>query len=237
MEAVEDVDGRRAALADDVAERLPHVAGDEHDGLGALVAEHVEEGVEALGRPVPRHVQQPAAAVVDLVDEREVLVPLLPGQLVDADGRGCRRGCGAPGPSERRARRRGRRRPSSCGSAAPSRSTTAPSPSSRETRRGVGRLQLARRPRHRLDGDAAARAVDPAHRVERGRRPGPRAARTRRGASRACRSRAASGRSCHNGRAIRRARERGHRPRARRVSFEGRPCRRRTPAADGRAGG
>ncbi len=35
-----------------------------------LGAEHVEEGVEAFGGPVFGDVQQPPAAVVDLVDDR-----------------------------------------------------------------------------------------------------------------------------------------------------------------------
>src|SRR6202044_3885736 len=85
VEAVQDMDGRRAAEANDLAEGFPHVAGDEQDALGAFLAEHVEEAVEAGGGSIPRDVQQAAAPVVELVDEREVLVPLLPGQLVDTD--------------------------------------------------------------------------------------------------------------------------------------------------------
>ena len=146
VEAVEYVDGRRASRAHDVAERLPHVAGDEHDRLRTLFAQHVEEGVEGPDRAVTRHVQQALASVVDLVDEREVLVPLFPGQFVYADGDDCRRGFGAPAPSERRARRTGRRCPRSSGSAWPPRATTAPSPSSRETRPARGSSASCPRP-------------------------------------------------------------------------------------------
>ena len=49
VEAVQDMDGR-AAIAYDLEERLPHVARHEHDGLGALVAQHVEEAVEGRRR-------------------------------------------------------------------------------------------------------------------------------------------------------------------------------------------
>ncbi len=44
----------------------------EYDGLGALVAEHVEERLEALGRAAAAHVQRAMMPVVDLIDEREV---------------------------------------------------------------------------------------------------------------------------------------------------------------------
>src|SRR5580658_10259310 len=86
VKAVQDVNGRRAARAYDAEEGLPHVAGDEHDGLGALWAEHVEEGVKACRGARLGDVEQTPVAVVELVDEGEVLVPLFPGQFVDADG-------------------------------------------------------------------------------------------------------------------------------------------------------
>src|SRR5581483_3897642 len=57
----------------------------ERDALRAFLAQQVEEGVEARRRSMLRDVEQAAAAVIDLVDQREVLVALLPAELVDAD--------------------------------------------------------------------------------------------------------------------------------------------------------
>src|SRR5208283_4300685 len=173
VEAVEDVDGRRASLAYDVSERLPHVAGDEHDRLGTLFTQHVEEGVEGPDRAVTRHVQQTLASVVDLVDEREVLVPLFPGEFVYADGYDSvevsvrhppANGVldapedGVPGRVE------------ALGHLAP-RQYLRPAREKPDER--VGRLHLACRPRHRLHGDAATPAIYPAHRVDQEDREAP----------------------------------------------------------------
>jgi len=51
---VYQIDDRGKRLLYDVAERLPHVAGDEHDRLGTLFAQHVEKGVEGPDRAVTR---------------------------------------------------------------------------------------------------------------------------------------------------------------------------------------
>lgn len=86
VKAIEDVNGRGATLADDAEESSPHVARDEGDGLRSLLTEHVEEAVEACGGSMLRDVKQAAASVIKLVDEGEVLVALLPRELIDADG-------------------------------------------------------------------------------------------------------------------------------------------------------
>src|SRR5208283_3941332 len=72
VKAVEDVYGGGGALLDDREERLPHVAGDELDGLRAGVTEQVEEVVEARGRAGLSDPEQAPAVVVDLVDEGHV---------------------------------------------------------------------------------------------------------------------------------------------------------------------
>jgi hypothetical protein len=86
VEPIEDVDDDRAAFAYDAEEGLPHIARDEEDRLRPFLAEHVEEGVEARRGSLLRDVKQTPATVVDLVDEREVLVALLPREVVHADG-------------------------------------------------------------------------------------------------------------------------------------------------------
>jgi hypothetical protein len=74
VEAVEHVQGVPAAGTGHLEKCLPHVAGDEPDVARPVVAEHVEEGVEACGLAIARDVQEAAAAVVDLVDQGQVLV-------------------------------------------------------------------------------------------------------------------------------------------------------------------
>jgi len=54
--------------------------------LGAHFAEGLEESAEALLCPFATDPQQAAKPLVDLVDDREVLVALPHGDLIDADG-------------------------------------------------------------------------------------------------------------------------------------------------------
>jgi hypothetical protein len=86
VKAVEDMHGGRRSLRDHGEECLPHVARDELDGLRARFAEHVKEGVERLLRSITTDPQQTTTTLVDLVDDRQILVVLLPCELVDVDG-------------------------------------------------------------------------------------------------------------------------------------------------------
>src|SRR5438552_195504 len=165
VKAVEHMDRSRATLADDAEERLPHVAGNEHDGFRAFVAEHVEEGVEGCRRAVAGHVEQTPAAVVELVDEREVLVALLPRQFVDADGHDTVETavletpahCVLDAPKDRTPAR-----PEATRRLLPGQHAR---PARQKPHERVGRLHLARRPWQRFDGDTAPPAIDPAHGV------------------------------------------------------------------------
>jgi hypothetical protein len=86
VKPVEDGEGLWGALGGDGKKRLPHVAGDEAQP-GDVLAEVVEEAVERRGRAVGPEPEEAAAALVNLVDHREVNLALLPGQLVHADSR------------------------------------------------------------------------------------------------------------------------------------------------------
>jgi len=68
VESVEDMQRFAAPRRDDSQKRFPHVARDESDLLRTLLAEHVEERMEARLGSILGDVQQPPSAVVDLVD-------------------------------------------------------------------------------------------------------------------------------------------------------------------------
>ena len=74
VKAIEHVDGVCTSTTHDGEEGAPHVARHEDDLLGALLAEHVEEALEAGSGAGLCDVEQAASAVVELVDESEVLV-------------------------------------------------------------------------------------------------------------------------------------------------------------------
>jgi uncharacterized small protein (TIGR04563 family) len=131
----------------------------------ARSAEHVEEGVEAGGGAVAGDVKQTASAVVDLVNEREVLVAFFPGEFVDADSANAVEAAMLQAPSHGvldAAEDRVPARPKAARDLFPRQDA---SPTGHEPHERMRRLHLARRPRHRLDGDATARAIDPPHGV------------------------------------------------------------------------
>jgi hypothetical protein len=166
VEAVEHVDGRRASLAHDVQKRPPHVARDEHDRLRALFAQHVEEGVEGAHGAVASDVQQATASVVDLIDEREVLVPLFPGQFVDPDGADAVETSVSQSPSHGVLDASEHGVPTGLKPPCHLLPRQHLRPAREKPDQGMRRLHLALGPRHRLDGDAAARAVHPAHGID-----------------------------------------------------------------------
>src|SRR5438132_1543156 len=63
--------------------RLPHIAADKFNLFGNLWTNHREELLECLYRSFLAHPQQ-ARDVIDLIDQREVFVPLRVGDLVHA---------------------------------------------------------------------------------------------------------------------------------------------------------
>src|SRR5277367_60415 len=70
---------------DTVEVGLPHVAAHDAQRLRPRLTEPGEEALEGLRRAGLGDPEQAAAAGVDLVDEREVRVPLAVLDLVDAD--------------------------------------------------------------------------------------------------------------------------------------------------------
>src|SRR5258706_646016 len=103
--------------------------------------------------------------MIDLVDEREVLVAFLPRELVDANRANAIQVAVCESPTDRvldAPEDRVPRAPESTSGLAPRKHT---SPVRQEPRERERRLHLARCPWHHLDSDAAAHAVDPPHGV------------------------------------------------------------------------
>ena len=67
VEAIEDMDCVLGLPGDHPEVRLPHVAADEPNGRGLLLAHHAEEAQEAPGRPVLPDVEESLEACLDLL--------------------------------------------------------------------------------------------------------------------------------------------------------------------------
>src|SRR5512133_981938 len=85
VEAVKDVNRGIRPSCDRGDERPPHVTRYELQLLATVLAEPHEETVERCGGPVLSNPQQAFAAVVDLINQGHVLLPLVSRQLVDAN--------------------------------------------------------------------------------------------------------------------------------------------------------
>jgi hypothetical protein len=162
VKAIQDVDGR-AAFANDFEERLPHVAGDECNGFRTRVAEHVEEAMEAGCRPLFGDVEQTTMSLIELVNEREVLVALFPGELVDADGPNAFEVAMLQPPSHRVLDATEDGVPTRVKSASALRPRERTRPTCNEPHIRVRRVRLSGRPWHHLDRDAATPTFDPSH--------------------------------------------------------------------------
>ena len=86
MDTVEDVERLSRAFGNDLQVGLPPIAGDEAHRACAGRAQPVEETPQRFLGAFTGHPQQAPSAVVDLVDDREVLVALPHGDLVHANG-------------------------------------------------------------------------------------------------------------------------------------------------------
>src|SRR5437763_6138185 len=86
METVEDMEGIGALFPDNFQIRLPHVGADEYDFRSHFVADDREEALEGFDRAFPAHPEQTRDAEIDLVNQRQILVPFGMLDLVDADG-------------------------------------------------------------------------------------------------------------------------------------------------------
>jgi hypothetical protein len=86
VEAIENVHRIAATLADDVQIRLSHIRANVFDLLRHGCANQGEELLEALDRAFLADPEQPCAFLLDLVDERQILVPFAILDFVHADG-------------------------------------------------------------------------------------------------------------------------------------------------------
>jgi len=87
MEPIKDMQCVGGLLLDDLHVGPPHVRADELQPRRPLLAEVPEEAQQCLGFPLLTDEQQPAHVRIDLVDQRQVLVPLSILDLIDPDGR------------------------------------------------------------------------------------------------------------------------------------------------------
>src|SRR3990170_1867828 len=85
VKAVQDVHDLRQLLGNDVQVRLPHVATDKTDGLTRLVVESLEESSQAVLRALSGDPQQSFHPLLDLVDQRQVVMSPLPLDLIHAN--------------------------------------------------------------------------------------------------------------------------------------------------------
>ena len=167
MEAVEHVQGLPGALADHGQVGLPHVGADHPQGRGAVGAEPLEEALEGLDLALLADPQQAAAAGVELVDEGQVAMAGLPGDLVDADGGHAVQADASAAPSHGHGHGAMHGVPGGGEDAGRVLPREALGPAGEEPAEGLGRALLAVGPRHLLDlGRAAARAVHAAPGVD-----------------------------------------------------------------------
>lgn len=86
MEAVEDMKGLRALFADDLQIGLPHIGTDEGNLGSDLIADDGEESAERFNGSFPANPEEARKAEIDLIDQRQILVPFGVLNLVHADG-------------------------------------------------------------------------------------------------------------------------------------------------------
>ena len=86
METVENMQGLGAFLADDFQVGFPHVRADEHDLGGDFFAYGGEESLKGLDRSLLADPKQTGDAEIDLIDQRQILVPFGVLDFIDADG-------------------------------------------------------------------------------------------------------------------------------------------------------
>ena len=86
VKAVQHVHGLASFLGDHFQVRLPHVRAHVLQRRAALSAKPAEKAQQRLDLALVADPQQTLAVRVDLLHQRQVLMPSLPGNLVDPDG-------------------------------------------------------------------------------------------------------------------------------------------------------
>ena len=86
MKAVQNVKSLGGPFGNDCQVGLPHVGSHELERGAFFRSQPAEEAAEGLHGPILADPQKTFAVCVDLVDQRDVGVPLFEGDLVDSDG-------------------------------------------------------------------------------------------------------------------------------------------------------
>src|SRR5258708_12730425 len=85
METIEDVKRLRAFLADDFQIGLPHIGADERDLRSQFIANDRKESLKRFDGSFAAHPEQAGDAEIDLVNERQILVPFCVLDFGDSD--------------------------------------------------------------------------------------------------------------------------------------------------------
>ena len=146
--------------------RFPHVAANITQLAATVLAQPAEEPQQGLHLPLLANPQQPPAVGVNLVNQRQILVPALPGDLIHADRFYPRQVLVGPTPSHRHLYRPEHMvpgRPKRPGHLFPAQPL---GPARQKPGIGFGQLMFARCPRHSLYPNTTAPAAHPARGVD-----------------------------------------------------------------------
>ncbi len=160
------MDSLARLLADDFQIALPHVAADEFQSCGSLLAKEAKESQQCLCLPIRADPQEPFLILVDLIHHRLVFVSSMPLHLVDADRRDSVQVAVGQAPPDCLFYRTKHAIPADSEGLGDLLPGHPPSPASQVPGVLVGDRALAVSPRHPLHLHAALRAVDPTHRVD-----------------------------------------------------------------------
>ncbi len=153
-------------LRHDLQIRLPHVAADEGERRGPLLAEPAEEPEQRFGASILADPQQTLTRDVDLIHERQEVGPVLPMDFIDADRANAGEIHVITAPRHRHRDGPEHLVPAGAEDARDLLPTEALGPRREEPHVGGGQLVFAVGPGHPLDGDATAPAIDASHDVE-----------------------------------------------------------------------
>src|SRR4030095_11855433 len=174
MEAIEYVQRMAGLLGDDLEISLPHVRADEAQLSRALASQPAEEAQECLGLAMLADPQQAPGSRIELVDDGQELIALLPGDLVDADRREALQTAVGQAPLDRPRHRPEDRIPTGVEGLGHLFPRQALSPAGKEPDVGLGQPALALSPGQFLHPYAAARTVHAPRAVLADHPPSPR---------------------------------------------------------------
>ena len=86
VKAIENMHSMPCLLGNDFQVGLPHICADVLQLLAQVSSQPPEEPKQGSRPPILTNPQQTLAVVIDLVNQRQVLVPLFPGDFIDPNG-------------------------------------------------------------------------------------------------------------------------------------------------------